>query len=114
ETINKRVNQDHEFARALLDEATSLFLNGEPDTARLILRDLVNSTIGFEELAIQTSKPSKSLHRMLSAKGNPTMDNLTAIYSVLCKELNVNIGVKITSSSEQERKIVEWRLQIGD
>ena len=36
ETINKRVNQDHEFARALLDEATSLFLNGEPDTARLI------------------------------------------------------------------------------
>ncbi|GBF79378.1 helix-turn-helix domain-containing transcriptional regulator [Aphanothece sacrum] len=100
ETVNKRVNQDTEFAKALLDEATCLFLNGEPDTARLILRDLVNSTIGFEELAIQTSKPSKSLHRMLSAKGNPTMDNLTTIYSVLLKELNVNIGVTITSCSE--------------
>ena len=92
ETVNKRVKQDPELAKALLDEATSLFLNGEPETARLILRDLVNSTIGFEELAIKTSKPSKSLHRMLSAKGNPTMDNLTTIYSVLRKELNVNIA----------------------
>ncbi len=106
ETVNKRVKQDPELAKALLDEATSLFLNGEPETARLILRDLVNSTIGFEELAIKTSKPSKSLHRMLSAKGNPTMDNLTAIYSVLRKELNVNIGVKITPCSEQERQLL--------
>ncbi len=55
ETVNNRVKQDPELAKALLDEATSLFLNGEPETARLILRDLVNSTIGFEELAIQTS-----------------------------------------------------------
>lgn len=99
ETVNKRVTQDPEFAQALLDEATSLFLNGEPETARLILRELVNSTIGFEELAIQTSKPSKSLHRMLSAKGNPTMDNLTAIYNTLRKELNVNIGVSVIPCS---------------
>jgi len=28
-----------------------LFLNGEPETARLILRDLVNATMGFEQLA---------------------------------------------------------------
>lgn len=33
------------------DKAVSLFLNGEPETARLILRDLVNATTGFEELA---------------------------------------------------------------
>jgi DNA-binding phage protein len=46
------------------------------------LRDIVNATVGFEQLAIETSKPSKSLHRMLSAKGNPTMDNLTAIFNV--------------------------------
>ena len=64
------------------------------DPARLILRDLVNATIGFEELAIATSKPSKSLHRMLSAKGNPTMDNLTAILKVLRKTLQVDIKVQ--------------------
>jgi DNA-binding phage protein len=94
ETVNARVQRDSEFTIALLDEAISLFLNGEPETARLILRDIVNATVGFEQLAIETSKPSKSLHRMLSAKGNPTMDNLTAIFNVLRKKLNVDIQVK--------------------
>ena len=93
ETVNARVKRDPEFAKALLDEAVSLFLNGEPETARLILRDLVNATMGFEELAARTSLPSKSLHRMLSASGNPTMNNLTAIFDVLRKQLNVNIEV---------------------
>lgn len=45
ETIFERVNRDPAFAKALLDEASELFLNGEPVTARLILRDLVNATI---------------------------------------------------------------------
>ena len=94
ETINIRVKKDPEFAKALLNEAATLLLNGEPETARLILRDLVNSTTGFEQLAEKTSLPSKSLHRMLSAKGNPTMNNLTAIFSVLCQQLNVNLEVQ--------------------
>ena len=96
ETVNARVQRDPEFVIALLDEAIFLFLNGEPETARLILRDIVNATVGFEQLAIETSKPSKSLHRMLSAKGNPTMDNLTAIFNVLRKKLNVDINVQTT------------------
>jgi DNA-binding phage protein len=96
ETINARVQRDPKFVIALLDEAIFLFLNGEPETARLILRDIVNATVGFEQLAIEISKPSKSLHRMLSAKGNPTMDNLTAIFNVLRKKLNVDIHVQTT------------------
>ena len=98
ETINARVQREPEFAKALLDEAASLFLNGEPEIARLILRDLVNATIGFEKLASETSLPSKSLHRMLSAKGNPTMNNLTAIFTVLRKQLKVNLEVNTVSS----------------
>jgi DNA-binding phage protein len=93
ETVNKRAQNDPEFAAALLDEAVSLFLNGEPEVARLVLRDLVNATIGFEKLANETSKPSKSLHRMLSAKGNPTMDNLNSIFNVLRENLQVNIKI---------------------
>ncbi len=93
ETINARLHNDPDYATALLDEAISLFLNGEPNAARLILRDIVNATVGFENLAIETNKPSKSLHRMLSAKGNPTMNNLTRIITILSKHLNVNIEV---------------------
>ena len=98
ETIHVRVQREPEFAKALLDEAASLFLNGEPETARLILRDLVNATTGFEKLASETLLPSKSLHRMLSAKGNPTMNNLTAIFTVIRKQLNVNLEVRTVSS----------------
>lgn len=97
ETIEERLKKDTEFATALLDEAAFLLLNGEPETARLILKDLINATIGFEELAQQTSLPSKSLHRMLSAKGNPTMNNLTAIFDVLRQKFQVSLEVTAIS-----------------
>jgi DNA-binding phage protein len=99
ETIQNRAQREPGLAAALLDEAVTLFLNGEPETARLILRELVNSTVGFEELALETEKPSKSLHRMLSANGNPTMDNLTSILSVLRKKLKLAIKVETVPSA---------------
>lgn len=89
ETVKERVARDPAFAKAMLDEAATAFLNGEPHVARLILRDLVNASVGFEELAVETNRPSKSLHRMLSEKGNPSMDNLAAIFGAVCKRLGV-------------------------
>jgi DNA-binding phage protein len=91
DTVKERATRDPAFAKALLDEAATLFLNGEPNTARLILRDLVNASVGFETLAAETNKPSKSLHRMLSEKGNPSMDNLAAIFGAVRKRLGVDI-----------------------
>ena len=89
ETVAARVQSDPAFAQALLDEAITLFVNGEPESAKLILRDLVNASVGFEELACETNRPSKSLHRMLSEKGNPSMDNLAAIFGAVRKRLGV-------------------------
>ena len=91
ETVMARVERDPEFARAMLDEAVMLFLNGEAETAKLILRDLVNATMGFERLAISVEKPAKSVHRMLSASGNPTMANLAAIFAALKSTMKVEI-----------------------
>jgi DNA-binding phage protein len=89
QTVAERVQRDPAFAKALLDEAATLFLNGEPQTARLILRDLVNATVGFEGLAAATGRPAKSLHRMLSENGNPSMDNLAAILRAVREQLGV-------------------------
>jgi DNA-binding phage protein len=47
--------------------------------------------VGFEGLASETAKPAKSLHRMLSEKGNPSMDNLAAIFCAIRKSLGVNL-----------------------
>jgi DNA-binding phage protein len=94
QTVVERAQRDPAFAQALLDEAATLFLNGEPEAARLILRDLVNATIGFEQLAALTDKPSKSLHRMLSPAGNPSMDNLASIFQVMRECFNVKLQAK--------------------
>ena len=99
QTVVQRVQRDSAFAKALLDEAATLFLNGEPETARMMLRDLVNATVGFEALATLTDKPSKSLHRMLSQKGNPSMDNLSAIFDAVRTKLKVGIKVRTITAA---------------
>ena len=98
-TVLARVERDPAFAKALLDEAATLFLNGEPEAARLILRDLANATVGFEKLAALTDKPSNSLHRMLSQKGNPGMDNLAAIFNAVRRKLKVGIKVRAVAAA---------------
>ena len=98
ETVIARVKRDPAFAKALLNEALTLFLNGEPDTAKLVLRDLVNATIGFETLSKKVHKSSKSLHRMLSKSGNPTMENLSAILVAIKKALHVDIRTVVKAA----------------
>jgi DNA-binding phage protein len=97
ETVKKRVEGDPDFAKALLHEAVDLMLDGDSSTAKLILRDLINATVGFERLSEEIHKPSKSLHRMLSSSGNPTMDNLSAIFATIKKSLNVRIDTTVTA-----------------
>ncbi len=94
ESILARVSADPDFAKALLDEAGTLFLNGDPETAKMILRDLVNATLGFERLAEVVDKSPKSVHRMLSPSGNPTMTNLAAIFSALKTFLKVELTAR--------------------
>ena len=94
-TVAARVQNDPAFAQALLDEAITLFINGEPDSAKLILRDLVNATVGFETLAQEIHKPSKSLLRMLSKSGNPTMSNISAVFAAIKRTLKVEIHTQV-------------------
>ena len=98
ETVVARVQTDPAFSQALLDEAVTLFVNGEPDTAKLILRDLVNPPVGFESLAQDIHKPAKSLHRMLSKSGNPTMSNISAIFAAIKRALKVEIHTSVVTA----------------
>jgi len=46
-----------------------------------------------------TDRPSKSLHRMLSSNGNPSMDNLSAIFGALRGRLRVDIEVRAVDAA---------------
>ena len=98
-TITERLRRDPDFAEALLDEAATLFLNGEPRTARLILRDLIEAVVGFETLAAKTGRPRSSLERMLSAAGNPNMDSLAAIFDVVRRKLGVDLAARTVKAA---------------
>ncbi len=85
ETVQVRVERDPAFREALLKEGVECLLSGDVDTGKIILRDYINATIGFEELGGLTDKSPKSLMRMFGPRGNPQARNLFEIISCLLK-----------------------------
>jgi DNA-binding phage protein len=82
-TIQARARREPAFRRALLREAIEAMLAGDLATGKTILRDYINATVGFEQLAEAAEIPSKSLMRMLGPSGNPRADNLFGIIALL-------------------------------
>lgn len=94
ETIQARALADPAFREALLTEGVEALLSGDVDAGRAVLRDYINATIGFEELAEATGTPSKSLMRMFGPKGNPNARNLFSVIGVLQEKAGVSLHVE--------------------
>ena len=59
----------------------------------------MNATVGFETLAQLTGKPAKSLHRMLSRHGNPSMDNLAVIFDAVRQRMKVELRAQTVKAA---------------
>lgn len=94
ETIGARVARDPKFRKELLREGIEAMLAGDVATAKTILRDYINATVGFTKLSEATHIPSKSLMRMLGPAGNPRADNLFVVVSFLQQREGVRFQVK--------------------
>ena len=94
ETIGARIERDPRLREALFTEAMNAYLGGDIQAGKALLRDLVNATIGYEELASVLKKSSKSLHRMLAPHGNPNTENFFGIVKALQKKAGVKLQVK--------------------
>jgi DNA-binding phage protein len=92
--VYDRAQRDASFRKALLTEAVNAYLSGDEAMGKTVLREVINATIGFEELAAELQKPSKSLHRMLGPRGNPNTANFFAILQVLQKRVGVKLTVR--------------------
>lgn len=93
ETVAARARRDPRFREGLFIEALNAYLTGDTAVGKAVLRDLVNATIGFEGLAAELGKPSKSLHRMLAPRGNPSTENFFGIVNALQKKTRVKLRV---------------------
>ena len=94
ETVKARAATDTAFRSALLTEAVDLLLSGDVATGKAVLRDYINATVGFENLAEEIGTPSKSLMRMFSVKGNPRADNLFSVISRLQRLTGIKLAVR--------------------
>lgn len=96
ETVKARAKKDAKFRVGLLTEAAECFLNGDLETGKTLLRDYVNATIGFQNLAKRLHKNPESLMRMLSAKGNPRAENLSQLLATLLEYEGIDLHVAAT------------------
>ena len=98
ETIKEQL-ANREFRREFLREAVSNMVNGDLETAKSVLREYVNGTIGFIALGKAVSKSPKSLMRMLSAEGNPHARNLFEVVAYLQKIEGTVLEVQATNAA---------------
>jgi len=84
ETIKEQL-ADGEFRREFLREAVGNMVAGDLETAKSVLREYINGTLGFVELGRALAKSPKSLMRMLSPDGNPQARNLFEMVAYLQK-----------------------------
>jgi len=97
DTVQARANIDPDYRYGLLTESMDAMLSGDLETGKSLLRDYINATIGFEDLAKAMDKSPKSLMRMVGASGNPTAKNLFAIIHILQEKEGVHLQIKAAS-----------------
>ena len=94
ETVRARAQRDRAFREGLLKEGVECLLAGDVETGKIVLRDYINATIGFDELGSLTNKPPKSLMRMFGPAGNPHARNLFEVISRIQEHEGVQLEVK--------------------
>jgi DNA-binding phage protein len=94
DTVQSRVTKDEAFRQALLSEAVQSLIENDLASGRSVLRNYINATIGFSELAAIIGKSEKSLMRMFSPKGNPTAANLFSVINTLQERTGVELRVR--------------------
>ena len=89
------IEERPEMAAEMLEDAINRILAGELDDGRLLLRQYVNATLGFQELARRTGKIDRGLMRMLSKDGNPTASNLMEIVRACADAQGVEVIARV-------------------
>jgi len=93
-TVMARAVSDPAFRRQMLTEAVNELLAGDLDAGKAMLRDYINATITFQQLAKKLKKTDKSVHRMLGPRGNPRADNILEIIKILQANERVKLRVE--------------------
>lgn len=87
--------RDKAYRRAFLAEAIQDMLAGDLDSAKMVLREYINGTMGFIKLGKALRRSPKSLMRMLSQEGNPHARNLLELVAYLQKADRAVVEIRV-------------------
>ncbi len=104
ETVQARVKWDPAFRKGLLSEAIEGLLSGEVALGKELLRDYVNATVGFPELAAHTKIHAKTLHQMFGPNGNPTASHLLGVVAYLQHREGVRFEIRSARAVSRSRR----------
>jgi hypothetical protein len=91
--VQSRIAREPAFGLALLREGVDAMLAGDLETGKVLLRDYIKATIGFEELGAAIGTQPKSLIRMFGSRGNPQARNLFGVIRYLQQRAGVELHV---------------------
>jgi len=95
DTVKARADRDPAFRAGLYQEAVQAMLDGDLGVAKILLRDVINATVGFAQLGRRIDMPEKSLMRMFGPSGNPRAENLIAVVAGLKDECRLSLTVHV-------------------
>ena len=107
ETVKARAARDPAFRAGLYQESVQAMLDGDFGTAKILLRDVINATVGFAQLGRRIDVPEKSLMRMFGPNGNPRAENLVAVMTALKEECGLSLTVHAAPLRRQTARAPE-------
>jgi hypothetical protein len=93
ERVKSRIRTDDAFGYALFSEAIEVLLANDMPTAKNVLFDYIDATIGFEELSLQSGMATESLLDMFSPAGDPRAGDLFRVLAILQQHQGIQFEV---------------------
>ena len=93
EQVKWRIRTDEAFSDALFSEAIQVLLADDIATAKSVLYDYIEATIGFAELSVQSSMAEQTLRHMFGPAGDPRAGELFRVLSLLQQHQGIQFEV---------------------
>jgi hypothetical protein len=93
ERVKSRIRTDDAFGDAIFSEAIEVLLANDMSTAKSVLFDFIEATIGFEELAVQSGIAPDGLRDMFGPTGDPRAGDLFRVLSILQQHQGIQFEV---------------------
>ncbi len=93
ESVKARIRRDHAFGYALFSEAIQVLLSDDLATAKSVLFDYIDATLGFEELALQAGMSAEVLREMFGPVSDPRAGELFRIIGLVQQSQGIHLEV---------------------